>query len=157
MSGRPNQKVFEYTTEGVYIRSYESISEYREERYPDDIGKRPIFVHKIEGLDFHFTKDDTILLKERPGREKIVFIYKIWTSKLCNFNKSKEDGKPIQMFNLKNELIAEFASTKVAKVLLSPDISYNTLMGHLRKRKGEKTFALVSDYYFKYKEIKERL
>ena len=87
MSGRPNQKVFEYTTEGMYIRSYESISELRKEYYSTDKGVRPIFVNKVEDYDFHVTPKNTIVLKERPYRDSICFLYKIYSSRLCNFNK----------------------------------------------------------------------
>jgi hypothetical protein len=153
--GKPMQKVYEYTTEGVLIRKYESLSEFRKEHYPDDLGVRPIFKNKVEGYDFHLTKRQTIVLKDRPYRELICFIYKVYTSKFCNLKKSKETDRPIQMFNLKNELLAEFANIKIAALLLSPNISNGTIYEHLKTRKGKYTYALVNDYYFQYKPLKQ--
>lgn len=151
MSGRPKIKVYEYTVEGDYLKTWDCIDDARKTHYPKEIGKRPLFIKDIEGYKFHLTKSNTILLLERPGREMIQNLYRIYRSKLCNFSKSKDSDKAVQMFNLKGELIAEFKNLQVAREILNSKYSHHTAYNHLKGRKGKGTFSLCVDYYFKYK------
>lgn len=151
MAGRTMKEVFEYTTEGVYIRSFKSIAEAREFHYPEDLGNRPIFVKKINGNDFHVTKSDTILITKKIYRQNIIKSYRIWKSKLCNFSLSAHKNKPILMFNLKGEKLAEFANMVVARALLGPEYSSSTIYSQTIGRVLEGTSNLNKDFYFKFK------
>ena len=151
MSGRPKKEVYEYTTEGVYIRTYKSISEARQFHYPEDLGSRPIFVKKINGNDFHVTKSNTILITKKIYRNNIIKSYKIWKSKLCNFYNSSNSNKIVQMFNLKGELLAEFSSMIIARIILAPEYATSTIYSQSIGRRAEGIDYLSNDFYFKFK------
>lgn len=150
--GKPKKQVFEYDKDGVFIKKYESLTELRNEYYSEDVGVRPIFNKKILGFDFHITPKNTIILSDRPYRENIKFLYRVYSSELCNTNKNKNSNKPIQMFNLKNEFIAEFSNMVMAKILLKDKFNFATIYSQLIDRKEEGTKGIVGDYYFKYKK-----
>ena len=145
MSGRLKQKVYEYSTLGKYIRDYESISEYRDIYFSQDIGKRPIFQHNELGIDYHIF-DEIIILKERPGREIIKLLYFIHNSKYCNTGVDR----PVQVFNLKNELIAEFKNT-VLLLKLMPDLNKVTLSNQLNRKTNNPHKSRKLGLTFKYK------
>lgn len=147
--GRPKKEIFEYDFKGKYLRKWEAENDFRKNYYTEDIGKRPLFVDNVKGVDYHITHNNTIALTERPGREFIKLIIKIHNSDLCNFKNNEGSKKPVQMFNLKDELLAEFSSLRVAEYLLK--IPVGTIRAQLN-RKTKKTKSLVGDYYFEYKK-----
>ena len=157
MAGKPPVKVFEYTNKGDYIRSYDTLKEARNAYYSDILGNKPMFEGKksvILGYKIHITPKDTVLLMDRPGKEKIRLLYRIYNSKLCNFNISKSDNKPIILYNLKGEPLAEFANLKVASEILDnkkfpPQTRYHQVTN---REKSKKQKELNSDYYFEYKD-----
>ena len=151
MSGRPKKEVYEYTTEGVYIRTYKSIAEAREFHYPEDLGSRPIFVKKINGNDFHVTKSNTILITKKIYKNNIIKSYKIWKSKLCNFYNSSNSNKIVQMFNLKGELLTEFSNMAIARIILAPEYATSTIYTQTLERKLQGANHLKNDFYFKFK------
>lgn len=146
--GRANKLVFEYNLEGKYIRRWNSENDFRNNYYSDDLGKRPIFVDEIKGFKYHITHNETIALLERPGRDFIKLMVRIYKSDLCNFYENKGSEKPIQMFNLKDELLAEFGSIVIAEKLTN--IPRETIGSQL-KRGNKKTKGLTGDFYFEYK------
>jgi len=145
MSGRVKQKVYEYTKTGKYVRDYESISEYREIYFSKDQGKRPIFTHTELGMDYNVI-DEIIILKERPGRETIKLLYFIHNSKYCNTG----IDRPVQVFNLKNELIAEFKNT-VLLLKLMPHLSQVTVSHQLNRKTSNPHKSRRLGLTFKYK------
>lgn len=153
--GRASKKVYEYDFEGKYVRKYESISEFRQRHYTEDKGKRPLFIKQIEGIEYHITPQDTIAFTERVIREKTLFILKAHTSKLCNLSNTKQSKQPIEMLNLKNEVIAEFASLRLAEILLNGNFSRGTIYSQLNSREDKSVKGIVNDYYFRYKKIEE--
>lgn len=145
--GRPKKFVFEYDLKGKYLRKWDSENDFRKHYYTEDLGKRPLFVDEVKGICYHVTHNDTIALIERPGRDFILFMLRVHNSVLCNFKKNKGSSRPIQMFNLKDELLAEFSSLRIAEHLLN--ISRETISDQL-KRGDRKTKGLAGDYYFEY-------
>lgn len=150
--GRSQKQIYEYDLEGKLIKTYESQNEFRKFYFPEDKGVRPIFTKKIIGYEFRITPINTIAMSERPYRDNVRFLYRVYKSELCNFKNTLQSNKPIQMFNLKNELIAEFKSLSVAKYLLKEDFRLGTIYSQLNTRKGIGNYDLENDYYFKYKD-----
>ncbi|MCE4064318.1 hypothetical protein LXM63_04375 [Chryseobacterium gleum] len=148
--GRPNKYVFEYDFNGKYIRKWNSESDFRKHYYTEDIGKRPLFIDSVNGIHYHITHHDTIALVERPGRDFILFMLRVHNSPLCNFKNNEGSSRPIQMFNLKDELLAEFSSLRIAEYLLN--IPRGTISAQLN-RGIKKAKGLKGDYYFEYKII----
>lgn len=146
--GRAKIKVFEYDLEGKYLRKWDSENDFRNNYYSSDLGKRPIFEKEVNGFKYHITYNDTIALRERPGRDFIKFIIRVDKSKFCNMRNNESSEKPIRMFNLKNELIAEFSSLRLCELLLN--IPRATIVSQL-SRGLKKTKGLTGDYYFEYK------
>ncbi|MGH1520568.1 hypothetical protein [Chryseobacterium sp. JK1] len=151
--GRPNKNVFEYDFNGKYLRKWTSENDFRKHYYTEDKGNRPLFVDDIKGIYYHITHNDTIALIERPGRDFILYMLRVHNSELCNFKKNEGYYKPIQMFNLKDELLAEFSSLRIAEYLLK--ISRVSISNQL-KRGDRKTRGLTGDYYFQYKNTDQK-
>lgn len=146
MSGRPKQKVYEYTHEGVYLRAYDSISEARQKNYPLDKAPRPMFLSNELGHECHIM-EDTILFKERVYRDDVAFICAILKSEFCNMNKSKP-GK-VQVFNIKGELLAEFENMNLA-IKMMPHINQTVINRHIAKG-GRKRSRYFKDCPFVFK------
>lgn len=148
MAGRPAQKIYEYNFSGEYLRSYDSIQEARQRYYSEDTGSRPIFVKQELGEEYHITFEDTILLKNRIGRDNIKFLLRVVQSEY--YNLATPDDQPIQVFNIKDELLAEFPSAYIATKLM-PQHSH-LIYTHLRLANTQRRPKRGSDLTFKYKE-----
>jgi len=146
MSGRPKIKVYEYDVEGHYLRDYDNINEVRRHYYPDDLGARPIFVKQELGFEYHITALDTILFKERPGRDIAKFIIKIHNSEYCNILNT---GLPIEMVSIKEEVLATFPNITTAAVIL-PGLSHKIYRDPLLKKRTKKFGR--HDFYFRFKK-----
>jgi hypothetical protein len=117
MSGRTKQKVYqyEYNTYGKFIKSYDSISEVRRIYFFKDSGKRPLLANNTS---YKILSDNTIISKERIGREGVVNIIKRENNKYINLGNLI---KPVKVYNLDNKLIAEFISpTLTSKIMNIP-------------------------------------
>lgn len=127
MSGRLKQKVYEYDLKGKFIRDYESVNDYRKLYFPNDSinSKRPIFNYTELDIKYNIY-DDTIIFLTRPGRKTIQLIVAIDNSKYCNTIK----GKPVEVLNLKDEIVAEFANRDVLLKMM-PHVCQATLSRHL--------------------------
>jgi hypothetical protein len=148
MSGRPRIKVYEYDFKGRYLGYYESMAEARKNHYPSDIAIRPMFLKKELGVEYQITPNDTILFKQRVYRDDVVYIVKIENSKLCNICAYKDE--PVEMLNIKNEVIAVFPNCNVATIIL-PDLSHKIYhdINHKRVKRHE-----TYDFYFRKKLVK---
>ena len=158
MSGKPPMKIYEYDNKGCFIRQFETLADARKYHYSDDKGLRPVFASKkniLFGFKIHVTPSDTILINGRPGKSKIHLMYRIYKSNLCNISESKFKDKPIIMYNLKDEVIAEFANVKIAKEILDnskyPHQTRNYQLNY-RTNDDKDTNKLKVDYYFKFKD-----
>jgi hypothetical protein len=149
MAGKKPKYVYVYDEEGVYICMFESMVKFREVYYPKDIGKRPLFNHEEFDIKYHYLEDlGLIAITDRSaGRDLIKRIVTIHNSEYCKKN-DKKDDKVIQVFNLKNEVIAEFKNQRLL-IKLMPHISQSTISRHLNTK-------LVNTHnsvglFFKYK------
>lgn len=150
MSERPSIKVHMYNGKGAYIQSFESIAEFRKEYFPNDIGKRPILVYKEFDIEYYYNKEfDYIIMSSRPGREKIKQIIAVHNSEFCK-KQDNNDQKPVQVLNLRGEVIAEFKSQR----LLSKLVPNMTTVGYGRalNSKAKRANITRSELFFQYKK-----
>jgi hypothetical protein len=154
MAGRKSQKVFVYDEDGTYICRFDSISEFREVYYPNDVGKRPVFLHEELGYKFHYMNDlNLIAFTKRCGRDLTRKILAIHNSEYCK-SIDFENNNPVLVFNLKKQCIAEFKSARLLLKMM-PHISQATLHRHLNTSKKIKSFndhGLFFEYNHKQDE-----
>jgi hypothetical protein len=131
MAGREKIPCFQYSINGEYIKKYNSISEFRDEYFSEQDGKQPLF-HK--GQEMYIMPDETVVCKHRIGRENVKKLVKISTNKLIAPYESKTAKKPIELFNIVGEKIAEFENIRTMSILM--DITKNTAYSMMRERKG---------------------
>lgn len=149
MAGRERIAVYEYNKDGSYIRKFDCISDYKEVHFPD-IPTKPTFWRTYKGYRYQIT-GETIALDGRPGREFIILLYKISQSKFCNLNRSSGDSKPVEVVNLKGEVLAEYKTARIA-ALMNPQINNVTIDGQLKRKKGTiKHFGDI-ELFFRYKK-----
>jgi hypothetical protein len=153
MAGRAPRKVYVYDEDGMYLCMFETMVEFRKVYYPKDGDfKRPLFVHKELGIEYHYMKDlELIAVTDRSaGRDTLKRIMAIHNSEYCKKEDNQPDIKPVQVFNFKNELIAEFKSARLVCKLM-PHINQSTLSRHLNSKSKSKTHNELG-LFFKYKE-----
>ena len=129
-AGRLPMKVFEYTLQGKYLKSYDSIADYRREHYSEDIGIRPLFINTVDGIEYNIT-EESIAFKQRVYRDTIVYYVKIINSKFCNFNSTND--RKVEVLNLKGEILGEFVNANVAKHVLENIMSEHAIHNQLTK------------------------
>lgn len=119
MAGKPSIRVFEYDSEGQFVKFHDCINDARKEHYSTDIGKRPLFV-KGPDIRIHELPNGGFLCKERIGRKGIQVFKKRKRSPYLkqNWRKEVHKQKPIQVVNVDGEIIAKFANVHVASRLL---------------------------------------
>jgi len=153
MTGRKPHKVYVYDDQGTYICMFNNMVEFRKVYYPKDgIYKRPLFVHEELNFKYHYMKDlELIAVTDRSiGRDTLKRIIAIHDSEYCKKEDSNPDTKPVQVFNLKNELIAEFKTARLLTKLM-PHINQATLSKHINNTKPIKTYNDLG-LFFRYKE-----
>ena len=145
---RAKQQVFVYATDGSYVQTFPSGEEFRNNYYPEDIGKRPLFQWEELGFEYHINfSREIIAFRNRPGREKTKLILAIHNSEYCR--KMDEGETPVQVFNLKGELIAEFKSQRILTKLTGANPGY--ISDNLNKNKYVKKIT-KNGLFFKYKK-----
>ncbi len=147
-SGREKQKLFLYDKNGKYLKSYESQQDLRNEYFPSEENKRPLFnSKKWKHFKYDVLPDGCFYSNYRIGRENLLKFERISNSKYC-FNNAKHD-KPVEVFNLLHEKIGEFKSSYFAHLLTGETLV--TIYRDCKTGKGEPK----SHYYFKYKTIQD--
>ena len=151
MAGRQPHKVYVYDDQGIYICMFDNMVDFRKVYYPKDTNKRPLFVHEELGFKYHYMKDlELIAVTDRSiGRDRLKNIIIIHESEYCKKEDNSPHSKAVQVFNLKNELIAEFKTARLLTKLM-PHIHQSTISKHLNN-KPIKNFNELG-LYFKYKE-----
>lgn len=147
-SGKSAITIYEYDLEGVYIRRYSSIAELRKKYYPDDNGNRPLFIKNIKGVDYEIFYN-TICFKQRVFRDDVVYYVKMINSKLCNLRNPKDD-RPVEMFNIKGEKIAEFINSSAAFALVGEETLGSNFYTSLKRGNYSKK-RFQKDFYFQFK------
>jgi len=155
MAGRKPKKIYVYNDDGSYVCMFLNMMEFRKVYYPKDgIYKRPLFRHEELSHEYHYMKDlKLIAITNRSlGRDKIKRLIAIHDSEYCKKEDYDVDAEAVQVFNLKNELIAEFKTARLLTKLM-PHINQPTLSKHLNTN-SIKTYNELG-LYFRYKEIKK--
>ena len=145
--GRKRQKVYQYDKEGKFIRSYETIADARKEFYNDVNGVYPMF---RDGADYHILPDDTVLVKERIGREGIVHMLNVINNPLVY---EEDDVKPFTIYNISGEPVASFINIKAATVLT--DMTYQQIYNHLNYKRKDNVPVNKLKITIKYDDIEE--
>jgi hypothetical protein len=152
MAGRKPHEIYVYDINGKYLFMFESMAKFREVYYPDDVSPRPLFVHTEIGYKYHYMKDlDLIAFEDRSvGRDNIKYIIAIHNSEYC---KKEDVDNIIQVYNLKNELIAEFKNLRLLSKLM-PHLHISSVSRQLsvKNRIYKKQKHTSLGIYFKYKE-----
>jgi hypothetical protein len=113
MSGRPANKTYQYTTEGVFLQEYASESEVRSKYYSERKGKKPLFtrITNYTKIEYHLLPDNTYLFKERIGRVGVRSFNKRLNDE---FIKLSSYNKAVKVYNLDNKEIARFVNMTIA-------------------------------------------
>lgn len=143
-SGKEKMKLYQYSSEGKFLKTWDSTQELRNEYFIKDIGKRPLFgSKKWNKFKYDVLPDNTFYCDYRIGRDKLLAFEKISNSKLC-FNTTK-NNKEVEMYNLINEKIANFKNMFVASIITKEPLANIFRACNNGKQQTQK------DYYFKYK------
>lgn len=151
--GWEKQKVYLYANDGKYLRQYNSRSEFLKDYFPDDIGKRPLFVSERvndrPSFGYELLPDNTFICKSRLGKEFLRKHEYIVNSIFCN---NIKNSKPVECFNLAGEKIAEFLNTRVLENLtkISRHRVYHSCSTNHKK-------VTKNELLFKYKINKENM
>lgn len=139
-----------YNGKGAYIQSFESIASFRKEYFPNDIGKRPILVYKEFDIEYYYNREfDYIIMSARPGREKIKQIIAVHNSEFCK-KQDANDQKPVQVLNLRGEVIAEFKSQRLLSKLV-PNMT-PTGINRALNSKAKRANITKSELFFQFKK-----
>lgn len=132
MAGRDPLKVYVYDEKGSYICMFDSMVEFRKVYYPNDIGKRPLFKHEEFDIKYHYMEDlELIAVTNRAaGRDLLKRIIAVHNSEYCKKEDENSDKRPILVYNLKNECIAEFKNLRILHKLM-PHIHLTTVSRQL--------------------------
>ena len=137
MSGRLKQNVFQYDSDGYFLKKYESKSEV-ELDYPS-IKPNQLF-RNIKDKIFHKLPDNTYLSKERYVRDKLLLEIKRNNDPLIITENKYDDKKEIEFLNSDKIVIASFHNIKIASLLtnISPNeihsIMNSTLMEYPKNK-----------------------
>lgn len=129
---KPKIKLYRYSNDGRYIEKFESITEARNKFYANYVGKIPMF---RKDSNFHFLPDGTVLTKNRIGREEVKKRVLIENNPLLNINNTKHTGRPIVVFDLNGDFIAEFKDIKTASILMN--INTSKIVNLIKRHKGK--------------------
>jgi hypothetical protein len=128
MSGRPKQRIYQYDIDGKFIQMYNSISEVKLKYFNNT--QYPIFQSNKE---YEFL-EDSYFFKEKVGREKVRETHAIENSRFIS-KKKLIKAFPIEVYNLKGELLATFTSEFAMTVLTN--ISRGTVWNQLNNNRKE--------------------
>ena len=101
MAVLPKQKIYQYDTNGKFLKTYESKSELLKSY---SMTKGNLF----GGKEYRRLPDNTYVTFKRIGRDRIVNLVRIDNCPYCH--KSDPRSRTVEVYNLRNEKIAEFDS-----------------------------------------------
>lgn len=123
MAGKPKQKIYQYTEEGKFVKSYSSQTEVKIKYFNNP--QYPLFVnidYEIINFDYFF--------KEKVGRNYVKKLHKMLNS-IYVPKKKLNKVQPFQVFNLKGDLLATFESDFAFAVLCG--LSLSTANAQIKK------------------------
>jgi len=141
------KKIYEYDHKGKYIRFYESQGDVLELYFKEDKGKRPLLTNNQLGYNYRLL-EDTILFEKRVYRDDIFYLIEIHNSDFCK-KIDGENNTPIEVFNIKQEKIAEAKNLRLA-LLLFKQVPRQTIYAQLTGSKKQKRYS-KSGLFFRYK------
>jgi hypothetical protein len=129
VAGRENKKVYLYDTDGKYLRQFESISEFaRTFQFSENLFSGE---NRRYNPDVYEFEDGRIAALYRIGRQGIRDFKrydrseytKVYRGRKIAETVLKDSGKlkPVRVFNLDGELIAEFSNSYFCKKLMKLD------------------------------------
>lgn len=143
-AGLEKIKLYHYDANGNFLKTYNSCAELREEHFPVEPGKRPLFNNKRwELFKYDILPDNSFYSDFRIGRDRLFKNERIFNSKLCVNNST--DNIPVEAYNLQHEKIGEFKSVYIAHLLTK--INQATINRSAKNGKGKG----FDEIYFKYK------
>lgn len=127
-----SQKVYEYNSEGRLIQEYKSVSECILKNFNRPVGSG-VFKLKADGTEYGYTPQGNIVVRTKLDKSRVKFVFALHNSEYCSDYMSRTE--PIQIFNLKGELLVEVRNLAVARKILN--ISYATIVSQLKTGKGK--------------------
>ena len=149
MAGRKPVEIFEYNSEGEFVRKFKTQSECRIFHYAHIEGKVPILRLKRMNIKYSVLDNGNFLVKERLGRSRIKFLRRLHESDYCTDLINREK-RIIQVFNLEGKLLLEARNINVLTKLTN--ISQTTVWQRLKE--GSKQIP-KGELDFRYKEVEE--
>lgn len=149
MAGRKPVEIFEYNSEGEFVRKFKTQVECRIFHYAHIEGKIPILRLKRMNIKYSVLDNGNFLVKERLGRSRIKFLRRLHESDYCTDLINREK-RIIQVFNLEGKLLLEARNINVLTKLTN--ISHTTVCQRLKE--GSKQIP-KGELDFRYKEVEE--
>lgn len=116
MSGRPKQPVYQYSSEGAFLKKWECQSDVRRKYFKKDNGKRPLF--QDLKTPYRELPDGTYIASFRIGRDNLMKAVKLRNCPFCRQNKK---SKAFSVYNMLGKKIAGFASITIAENMTGID------------------------------------
>ena len=146
MAGKKPVEIFEYNSEGEFVRKFKTQVECRIFHYAHIEGKIPILRLKRMNIKYSVLDNGNFLVKERLGRSRIKFLRRLHESDYCTDLINREK-RIIQVFNLEGILLLEARNLNVLTKLTN--IPQGTISQQLSR--GVQSIP-KGEFLIKYKE-----
>jgi hypothetical protein len=149
-----------YNNKGTFIEKFESMSAFRKQYFPEDVGIRPIFTKKRTifsnykgkeiALKYGVINNEYYVFTETIYRDDVRHLHAVENSPFCVNSKSSD--KIVEIYNINNEKIGEVISQNILTKLL-PNVSQHKISTQLSSSglKVKRTPGLGEELIFKYK------
>lgn len=125
MSGRPKQPVYQYSSEGAFLKKWECQSDVRRKYFKKDNGKRPLF--QDLKTPYRELPGGTYIASFRIGRDALMKAIKLRNCPFCRQNKK---SRSFSVYNMLGKKVAGFASITIAENMTGKDRA--TLLSRLK-------------------------
>lgn len=139
MAGKAKIRIYEYSIKGKLLNTYDSMNDASIGTYGK---KRPLFQEK----EYHITPSGSSLFKERMRRDVVFRFFQ----RLVNPLILRDDWRVVELVNMDGDVVAEFASIKVASALTGD--KYGTIHGSAEYRICKSLPKNKLRYKYRYKE-----
>lgn len=145
MSGRPKLKMYQYSSEGLYMRSYETQMEIFDKYY--DGKKGELFMNK----QYRELPDGTYVSWYRIGQKGLQRQIRIDNDIYC---KHYKDDRPLSVYNILGEKIASFNSIRTCANMTG--IRYSNIHTALKKPGSQVSRSPFKFEYDQEQRLEER-